>query len=548
MTMPTKAVPLLLILTLALPGAIRSQDPGRRPTAPDSIAHAAVEAARIAAEAALVGFPAAELARLEAAVAHAASAALDHIDAVQLSALAEISELSGLAGFALPGNAIGAIAEELQALGEMMGDAPVGGGFRVSPPAAWAPQDPADSLYRAAREALNGGDHARAADLFRQVAVRFPRSAYAGDALYWQAFARYRAGGAEQFRLALAALEQQSTGYASAATRSDAVALATRIRGELARLGDADAAETITKEANRPADACSEQDSEIRSAALNALLQMDAERAMPILKQTLQRRDGCSASLRKRAVFLVAQKVTPETEDILVDVARRDPDLDVRRSAVFHLSRVSTDKAVTMLEEILNGADDMQLRERALFALSEHRSERAARILRSVAAHPATPVELRSKAIFWVGQSGSAENNAFLRDLYRNLDDARLKERVLFSLAQSRGQGNERWLLDVALDSAESTQVRKKALFWAGEAGAPIQELVGLYDRMPDTELKEQLIFVYSQRKDAAAADKLIDIARNERDVKLRKKAIFWLSESKDPRVIQVLMEIIGNA
>ena len=43
-------------------------------------------------------------------------------------------------------------------------------------------------------------------------------------------------------------------------------------------------------------------------AALNALLQMDADRALPILRRVLARRDTCSEILRRKAVFLVAQK------------------------------------------------------------------------------------------------------------------------------------------------------------------------------------------------------------------------------------------------
>lgn len=42
----------------------------------------------------------------------------------------------------------------------------VGGVGDVTPPAPWAQQDPADSLYRAARRALNGNQYARAAQLF----------------------------------------------------------------------------------------------------------------------------------------------------------------------------------------------------------------------------------------------------------------------------------------------------------------------------------------------------------------------------------------------
>jgi len=59
-------------------------------------------------------------------------------------------------------------------------------------PAAWIQNDPADSLYRAAREALDRRDYRTAADLFAQVPLRYPRSGYAADSYYWRAFALYR--------------------------------------------------------------------------------------------------------------------------------------------------------------------------------------------------------------------------------------------------------------------------------------------------------------------------------------------------------------------
>jgi hypothetical protein len=74
-----------------------------------------------------------------------------------------------------------------------------------------------------------------------------------------------------------------------------------------------------------------------------------------------------------------------------------------------------------------------------------------------------------------------------------------------------------------------------------------MSQLAALYERMPDTEMREQLIFVYSQRHDAAAVDKLLDIAKNEKDRELRKKAIFWLGQSRDPRVAQFLQELIDR-
>ena len=77
---------------------------------------------------------------------------------------------------------------------------------------------------------------------------------------------------------------------------------------------------------------------------------MDSGRALPILKQVLQRRDECSVELRRKAVFLVSQKRGPDVEDVLLAAARNDPDREVRTQAVFWMSHVNSDRAVTALD------------------------------------------------------------------------------------------------------------------------------------------------------------------------------------------------------
>ncbi|HUF36741.1 MAG TPA: hypothetical protein VMN37_12375, partial [Gemmatimonadales bacterium] len=185
------------------------------------------------------------------------------------------------------------------------------------PPSPWLQADPADSLYRAAREALNRRDFLLAAGLFASLPGRFPGSGYAPDAYYWQAFALYRLGGEARLRDALAALRTQSATFPEAATRGDARALEQRIQGELARRGDSEAAAEVAEAAAKAAEAvaaveaveaveavgardgCAEDDT--RLAALSALIHMNADRARPVLTRVLARRDGGSACLRRKA-------------------------------------------------------------------------------------------------------------------------------------------------------------------------------------------------------------------------------------------------------
>ena len=413
-------------------------------------------------------------------------------------------------------------------------------------------QDPTDSLWRAARQAINRADYQTAATLYGDLAHRYPNASRAGDALYWAAFALYKNDNLDRARGLLATQQQR---YPKAATLRDGDALLARVQAALAKQGDAEAAEWIRRHAQPAADtggtrggSCpgEDDDDDLRIAALNGLLQMDATNALPILKKVLAKRDACSAGLRRKAVFIVSQKRGDETEDILLDVARRDPDSEVRQQAVFWLSQVGSDRAVTALDSILRSATDPELQDKAIFALSQINNARAAQILRDYATNERASDEAREKAIFWLGQQHSPENAAFLRGLYAKLTREDLKEKVIFSLSQMGGADNGRWLMDIALNEREPVEMRKKALFWAGQTGGNLEQLTGLYDRMQNQEMKEQLIFVYSQRHEAAALDQLIRIAKTEQNKELRKKAIFWLGQSHDPRAAQVLLEIIN--
>jgi HEAT repeat protein len=439
--------------------------------------------------------------------------------------------------------------------------------------------DVADSLYRAARQALNQSQYEKAADLFSTVRDKYPRSTYVPNTYYWQAFALYRAGSDDNLRDARTALKAQADRYPKATTNRDARVLLRRVQGELARRGDSEAAEDINREAEpaappasgtpgvpgrvmapvgpvvpgkpgRHGDSCDEDDDDdMRIAALNAVLQMDPDRAVPLLKTVLARRDAGSACLRRKAVFLLSQKRTSETAALLLKIVREDPDQEVREQAVFWLSQVPGDETVAALDSILRDPKTPpEIQDKAIFALSQHNSSRSASTLRTYAERRDAPVEMREKAIFWLGQRRSPENAQFLKDLYAKMDNDDLKDKIIFSLSQMGGADNYRWLMDIALNQKEDVEIRKKALFWAGQGhNVDVADLVKLYDSMNDREMKDQLIFVYSQRREDAALDKLFQIGKNDPDRELRKKAIFWIGQSRSPRAAQYLQELINQ-
>ena len=427
--------------------------------------------------------------------------------------------------------------------------------FATRPPEAWRADDPADSLYRVAREQLNGGDYAAAARSFARIVQQYPRSTYAGDALYWQAYAHYSAGGTTQLRAAARALDDQRVKYPRAATRGDADALAVRIRGALAQQGDGAAAEAVTQRAAqaRPCTSNGRDDDDERVAAMNALMQMNAERALPILRTVLARRDECSVSLRQKAVFLVSQHRSAETENIILDVVRNDPSFEVKKKAVFWLGQVNTERAAQALADLLRTSTNDELREQAVQALMQQRSERGHAAVRAIAEDRNASEGLREKAVFWLGQQRSAANAAYLRGLFDRLatqpggSSEAVREKILFSLSQMEGEGNDRWLMQIAADPKHSVEIRKKAIFSAGQTKVPTADFIALYPRLTDRELKQQLIWVLAEQKDPVATDRLLEIARRDPDVELRKKAIFWLGQIDDPRVKQFLIDLINR-
>lgn len=102
-------------------------------------------------------------------------------------------------------------------------------------------------------------------------------------------------------------------------------------------------------------------------------------------------------------------------------------------------------------------------------------------------------------------------------------------------------------LLRLAAAPGAAQSTRKQAVFWAAQTGAPLAELTRLYARVPDTEVREQLIFAYSQRGGPEAARELLRVARSGDPEKLRKSAVFWLGQAAGQAVARDLGGLVED-
>ncbi len=257
---------------------------------------------------------------------------------------------------------------------------------------------PEDSLYRLARETLNRGEYGRAAQLFQTFQERYPTAKSAPAALYWRAFALYRAGSTDDLRNALAALQTQRTRYPATADDADAAALRVRINGALASRGDAQAAAAV-RAANAQGATCDREEMEVRAEALNALARQDEAAVGPVLGRVLAQRDECSVTLRRRAVYLLGRRSDPDVSTRLLEVARNDPDRSVRSDAIAILGRMDGPGTVRNLEQVFNSSTDERTQGAVLSALRNNDSPEASRLLRRYVERTDLSDNLRVSAI-----------------------------------------------------------------------------------------------------------------------------------------------------
>ena len=403
----------------------------------------------------------------------------------------------------------------------------------------------ADDAYRDARRALNRQEFTAAIDAFQALRRDYPDARYVADSYYWEAFALERSG---ELQGAVAAVDTLLREHPEAATAGDARALRIRACSELARRGDGECAQLILETVRDPA----RLDEATRMAAVNALLNMRADRAIPIAAQVATNR-GHRVAVRRQALFILADKAedgNTETQSLARETLRTvaldaGDDPEVRSQAVFWLSKVPGEDTLAMLAELVNSEADVELKKRAIFAISEHESSESMSLLRELAGNGALNIELRKQAIFWIGEEGEDRAVPFLMELYSTLDSAELKRQVLFAVAEAEAAESVDWLIARAEDPAETVDTRRQALFWAAEAGLPATRLASLYDRFAEPEIREHLIWLIADTGGAGALESLLQIARTDPDPDMRAKAIFWIGDSDDPRAAEYLIELL---
>jgi HEAT repeat protein len=288
-----------------------------------------------------------------------------------------------------------------------------------------------------------------------------------------------------------------------------------------------------------------------RDALLPAVLADSANTAAALV--SIAKNNALARETRRSALSYMGrstdgmQTIPSSVTDPILSIARDETDnQSVRQSALQVLGRLDHGAGIAPLMQLSQQTQSLWLAREAMQTLARSGDPRARQYLRTVAKRTDLPEDVLTVALRSLGQDyATAQDAALLREVYPTLKTDRSREAVFSALADMGGAENTRWLIALASNGDEPIQTRRRALDAASRSGAPIGDLIKLYDTTTDPNMKGALIDLYVRNGESAAIDKLLTILKGEENSSVRRRAISQLSRSEDPKVRQALQDLV---
>jgi HEAT repeat protein len=224
-------------------------------------------------------------------------------------------------------------------------------------------------------------------------------------------------------------------------------------------------------------------DDELRIIALRALCENDKLACPSRVGEVL--RSNNSARVKEAAIILLGRYGGQEAVPSLIQMARAEPNEKLRMRAIRALGSTNDERALDVLREIAMSATyaDESPTDSAIHALAEHDSPRAVTILGEVATR---------------GQNLRARTHS------------------IELLSRRRGEN-------------------------------VVDELLRLYDAVPEVEVKQYVLAALGNRRDPRAINKLAEVARSASDVKLRAQAIRAIPNRGETEDLNLLLPLYDS-
>jgi hypothetical protein len=229
---------------------------------------------------------------------------------------------------------------------------------------------------------------------------------------------------------------------------------------------------------------------------------------------------GGPTELRERILRRLGEAPTDENVAWLRGIAEaeREP-ADLRERAIRVLGEIGTTAELRALFSRLRHPD---LQDRVVRVVAEQEGRAAGPWLHEIATTGTVPVDVRERAVRLLAEQ---RNLDALRSLYDDLDRPDLRERVLREVGDREDDASLSWVEAVARSDDESVDVRERAVRILGDSRMESERLASLYDEIGMEELRERLIRILEDRRDADAVAKLRAIASSDPNRDLRELA-----------------------
>jgi HEAT repeat protein len=350
---------------------------------------------------------------------------------------------------------------------------------------------------------------------YDQAIIRFDRviaarSSRADAAHYYKAFAQFRLGRTDDALATIAALRKE---YPQSRYLTDAKVL------------EADARRL------KPQDIV--DDDEIKLLAIGAMQQAEAERAIPLAEEVLNRNN--SLAVKKRALYILALKSdNPRARQILLSYAKGQGNPDLQLEAIRYIAQ-NRDKQTTAadLQQIYQATQDTSVK---LAIINAFRQSGNTPALVTIANSPNAPIEIRRSAV-----SGIASPQD-LWPLYQKEENKELRLQMISAFGSMHALDQ----LNQILKTEKDPELRRRAVrslgsFKSDQTG---KMLVDMYGSEQDIETRKAVINALGSQNNAEA---LVSIARKESNQSLKLDIVRRLTEmaSRSKVAADYLMELI---
>ena len=222
--------------------------------------------------------------------------------------------------------------------------------------------------------------------------------------------------------------------------------------------------------------------------------------------------------------------------------------LDAGGVAFTWLTGIQPEESVSFLAQLATQAsesDHSRIVDGALLSISYHATSAATQSLAQIASS-AAPMHTREQAAFWLGVQRGHEGFLALQSLESKSSDPDFREKLPFDFSQNSDPAAEDELFHMAKFDGD-TKVREQALFWlAQKAGKKATTaLTDAIQNDPETDVKKKAVFALSQLPKDESVPQLIHVADTNSNPVIRKEAFFWLGQSRDPRALAYLEQIL---